>query len=66
MLVHSGDVSGGHYFAFIRPTLEPTWYRFDDDRVSKSKPELAIDDNFGGEQTREYRQIALRSHSRDF
>ena len=49
--MHSGDVSGGHYYAYIRPTLEPTWFKFDDDRVSRSKPEIAIDDNFGGDQT---------------
>lgn len=26
VLVHSGGVSGGHYYAFIRPTLSNQWY----------------------------------------
>ena len=34
VLVHSGDVNGGHYFAFIRPEKDGRWYRFDDDKVT--------------------------------
>ena len=26
VLVHSGGVHGGHYYAFIRPTLSDHWY----------------------------------------
>lgn len=26
VLVHSGGVNGGHYYAFIRPTLSNQWY----------------------------------------
>jgi hypothetical protein len=26
VLVHSGGVHGGHYYAFIRPTLGDQWY----------------------------------------
>lgn len=26
VLVHSGGVHGGHYYAFIRPTLSEQWY----------------------------------------
>jgi len=29
VLVHSGGVHGGHYYAFIRPTLSDQWYEFD-------------------------------------
>ncbi|CAD6270085.1 unnamed protein product [Miscanthus lutarioriparius] len=35
VLVHSGGVHGGHYYAFIRPTLSDQWYKFDDERVTK-------------------------------
>ena len=28
VLVHSGGVHGGHYYAFIRPTLSDQWYGF--------------------------------------
>lgn len=26
VLVHSGGVHGGHYYAYIRPTLSDQWY----------------------------------------
>lgn len=29
ILVHSGDVHGGHYYAYIRPGLDDTWYSVD-------------------------------------
>ena len=29
VLVHSGGVHGGHYYAFIRPTLSDQWYDYD-------------------------------------
>ncbi len=32
VLVHSGGVHGGHYFAFIRPTGD-TYLKFDDEKV---------------------------------
>eukprot|EP00741_Cyanophora_paradoxa_P021387 tig00021350_g20646.t1 len=52
VLVHSGDVSGGHYYAFIRPNKRAAdqWYKYDDERVTKATPEQAIQDNFGGEE----------------
>ena len=50
VLVHHGDVYGGHYYSFQRPTKEPEWYKFDDESVSKATIEQAIDQNFGGEQ----------------
>ena len=51
VLVHSGGVHGGHYYAYIRPTLEPDggWFKFDDERVSKEEPSAAIDQQFGGQ-----------------
>mmetsp|Transcript_33094 Transcript_33094/g.53664 ORF Transcript_33094/g.53664 Transcript_33094/m.53664 type:complete len:668 (+) Transcript_33094:182-2185(+) len=48
ILVHSGDVSGGHYYAFIKPSSEPQWYKFDDERVTKATEEQALSDSFGG------------------
>jgi ubiquitin carboxyl-terminal hydrolase 7 len=47
VLVHSGGVNGGHYYAFIRPTLSGDWFKFDDERVTKEDAKNAIDDNFG-------------------
>lgn len=48
VLVHAGDVGGGHYYAYIRPTQEPDWFRFDDDQITKATAEEAIEGNYGG------------------
>ncbi|KAF6001042.1 hypothetical protein F1559_001836 [Cyanidiococcus yangmingshanensis] len=52
VLVHMGDVHGGHYHAYIRP--EPAteegstkWFKFDDERVLRVTESEAIEDNFG-------------------
>ena len=49
MLVHSGTVNGGHYYAFIRPNTSDEWYKFDDERVSSVGAEQAIEENYGGD-----------------
>jgi ubiquitin carboxyl-terminal hydrolase 7 len=49
VLVHSGDLHAGHYYAFIKPTKDGDFYKFDDDRVTRATLKEAIDDNFGGE-----------------
>ncbi|KAL0367236.1 UNVERIFIED_CONTAM: Ubiquitin carboxyl-terminal hydrolase 12 [Sesamum radiatum] len=50
VLVHSGGVDGGHYYAFIRPTLSNQWYKFDDERVTKQDLSKALDELYGGEE----------------
>jgi ubiquitin carboxyl-terminal hydrolase 7 len=49
VLVHSGDLHAGHYYAFLKPRKNGEFYKFDDDRVTKATLKEAIDDNFGGE-----------------
>ncbi|KAL0322462.1 UNVERIFIED_CONTAM: Ubiquitin carboxyl-terminal hydrolase 12, partial [Sesamum angustifolium] len=50
VLVHSGGVHSGHYYAFIRPTLSNQWYKFDDERVTKEDITKALDELYGGEE----------------
>ncbi|OAY52179.1 ubiquitin C-terminal hydrolase 13 isoform X3 [Manihot esculenta] len=50
VLVHSGGVHGGHYYAFIRPTLSAQWYKFDDERVTKEDMKRALEEQYGGEE----------------
>ncbi|KAI3991323.1 hypothetical protein MKX01_034642, partial [Papaver californicum] len=60
VLVHSGEVHGGHYYAFIRPTLSEQWFKFDDELVTKedikvTKEDIKLDDElleeqYGGEE----------------
>ncbi|KAK4622245.1 Ubiquitin carboxyl-terminal hydrolase 21 [Fulvia fulva] len=49
VLVHSGDLNAGHYYAFLKPDKNGEFYRFDDDRVTRATKREAIDENFGGD-----------------
>jgi ubiquitin carboxyl-terminal hydrolase 7 len=48
VLVHTGDVSFGHYHAYLRTTTGPQWFEFNDSWVKKVDSLKAIEDNFGG------------------
>jgi ubiquitin carboxyl-terminal hydrolase 7 len=50
VLVHSGDVHAGHYYAYIRPDCKGKWYKFNDERVNISNREEAVESNFGFEE----------------
>ncbi|KAL0322105.1 UNVERIFIED_CONTAM: Ubiquitin carboxyl-terminal hydrolase 12 [Sesamum calycinum] len=50
VLVHSGGVHGGHYYAYIRPTLSDQWLKFDDERVTKEDMKRALEEQYGGEE----------------
>ncbi|CAI9095951.1 OLC1v1031998C1 [Oldenlandia corymbosa var. corymbosa] len=49
VLVHSGGLRGGHYYAFIRPNLDDQWYKFNDERVTKEDEKQALEEQYGGE-----------------
>ncbi|EPQ30594.1 uncharacterized protein PFL1_02118 [Pseudozyma flocculosa PF-1] len=49
VLVHSGDLHGGHYFALLKPERDGKWFKFDDDRVTPVTDREVLEDNFGGE-----------------
>ncbi|GAB7350994.1 hypothetical protein MBLNU459_g1489t1 [Dothideomycetes sp. NU459] len=49
VLVHSGDMNAGHYYAFLRPSKDSPFYKFDDDRVTRATKREAMEENFGGE-----------------
>ena len=49
VLVHSGDSNAGHYYAFLKPTKDGFFYRFDDDRVTRATMKEVLEENFGGE-----------------
>jgi ubiquitin carboxyl-terminal hydrolase 7 len=50
VLVHSGGGHGGHYYAYIRPTLQDQWYKFDDECVTKEDMKHALEEQYGGEE----------------
>ena len=51
VLVHSGDFNAGHYYAFLKPRSDGFFYKFDDDRVTRSTMREVLEENFGGEYT---------------
>ncbi|KAI9203814.1 uncharacterized protein BJ171DRAFT_459923 [Polychytrium aggregatum] len=48
VLVHTGDLHGGHYCAFLKPEKNGKWFKFDDDRVTPVSNREVFEDNFGG------------------
>ncbi|RKF53412.1 Ubiquitin carboxyl-terminal hydrolase 21 [Golovinomyces cichoracearum] len=49
VLVHSGDLNAGHYYAFIKPEKDGWFYKYDDDKVTKATIKEVLEDNYGGE-----------------
>lgn len=49
VLVHSGDLHGGHYFALLKPDRDTRWLKFDDDRVTPVTDKEVLEENYGGE-----------------
>ena len=48
VLVHSGDVSTGHYYTMIKPDATgDEWFRFDDERVWRATKHQVFDENYG-------------------
>lgn len=47
VLVHQGDVNGGHYYAFIKSTVDGRWLKFDDDRVHPVAAKEVFEEHFG-------------------
>jgi len=48
VVVHSGDVNSGHYYAHIKPSSDRGWFKFDDDTVTPCSEFAAVEDNYGG------------------
>ena len=48
VLVHSGDLNAGHYYAFIKPEKDGWFYKYDDDRVTKATMREVLEENYGG------------------
>ena len=61
VLVHSGDLNAGHYYAFLKPTKDGHFYKFDDDRVTRATKREALEENFGGEYTQPNGNIGQRN-----
>jgi ubiquitin carboxyl-terminal hydrolase 7 len=58
VLVHSGDISSGHYFALLRPEKVDKWYRFDDDRVIPVTKKEVFEESIGDNEVKASRDSA--------
>jgi ubiquitin carboxyl-terminal hydrolase 7 len=64
VLVHSGDLNAGHYYAFIKPAKDGWFYKYDDDKVTKATMREVLEDNFGGEYLLPNGSVAMRSRAK--
>jgi ubiquitin carboxyl-terminal hydrolase 7 len=48
VVVHKGNINSGHYYAFIKPTIEDSWLKFNDESVRPASKVEALQNNFGG------------------
>ncbi|KAK9471279.1 uncharacterized protein V1510DRAFT_420556 [Dipodascopsis tothii] len=47
VLVHSGDLNAGHYYALLKPEKDGDWFKFDDDRVTRATLREVLEENYG-------------------
>ncbi len=48
VLVHSGELDAGHYYAFLKPNKDGWFYRYDDEKVTKATKREVMEENYGG------------------
>lgn len=48
VVVHQGSANSGHYYAYIRPTIDDFWIQFNDEIVRPADKYEVFDNNFGG------------------
>lgn len=53
VLIHSGAISGGHYYAYIKDFATNQWYNFNDSSVTPID-EKTVQEAWGGSVTRSY------------
>jgi ubiquitin carboxyl-terminal hydrolase 7 len=49
VLVHSGEINAGHYYAFLKTTKGGDFFKFDDERVTRATRREALEENYGGD-----------------
>ncbi|KAL2314284.1 hypothetical protein POMI540_2302 [Schizosaccharomyces pombe] len=49
VLVHSGDLHNGHYYALLKTEKDGPWYKYDDTRVTRATLREVLEENYGGD-----------------
>ncbi|GES93025.1 cysteine proteinase [Rhizophagus clarus] len=65
VLVHSGDLYGGHYFILLKPENNGKWFKFDDERVTPVIDREVLEDNYGSEYPN-VNTITIRTAGRNY
>jgi ubiquitin carboxyl-terminal hydrolase 7 len=50
VVVHSGELSGGHYFCFLKPSSSEWWLKFDHGRVVPVVEREVLHNGYGGNE----------------
>ncbi|TPX43153.1 hypothetical protein SeLEV6574_g05214 [Synchytrium endobioticum] len=66
VLVHSGSISGGHYRAYLRPSVEDAWYEFDDENVYRTEFSQVQRNAAGGESSTRSAYMLIYVRESDF
>ncbi|CAG8491983.1 14575_t:CDS:10, partial [Cetraspora pellucida] len=69
VIVHSGDLHEGSYYAFLKPEKNGNWFKFDDDKVISVIDKEVLEDNYGGGiaiGTNAYILVYIRESDIDF
>ncbi|CDW77585.1 ubiquitin carboxyl-terminal hydrolase 12-like [Stylonychia lemnae] len=51
ILIHRGTLGAGHYYAFIRPSLDDKWFEFNDSKVEPILQSTALSIGSGGNES---------------
>ena len=54
VVIHAGEATRGHYYAFVDPRLDDRWLRFDDDRVTPVDYATVRAESIGGSPVAAY------------
>ncbi|KGQ01945.1 hypothetical protein PAAG_11336 [Paracoccidioides lutzii Pb01] len=62
VVVHSGGVHGGRYWVYLRPSPNGSFYKFDDDKVTRAMLRNVMEENYGaeGKATNAYMLLYVR------
>lgn len=48
IIIHEGKSDSGHYYTYIRPRMDDSWFKFNDRLVNRVSKQFAISSGTGG------------------
>jgi ubiquitin carboxyl-terminal hydrolase 7 len=65
VLVHSGNIQGGDYYALIKPDQNTRWLKFKNELVTPAADYEVLEDTFGGEPLNLGRYVGAKGLKRE-